>query len=81
MPFRHIFLALFFSHRPIVASPSSKRGSVSVLGGSVLFVFMFSIFERVLEAKGAGWSLLRYGLILGPAILALIVLNTAFRLD
>jgi hypothetical protein len=42
---------------------------------------MFNILDRVLEAKGAGWSFLRFALILTPAVIALIVLNTAFRLD
>ena len=41
---------------------------------------MFSIFHHLLEGKGIGWSVLRYVLILAPAVLALIVLNAAFRL-
>jgi hypothetical protein len=42
---------------------------------------MFSIIDRVLEAKGAGWSFLRFALILTPAVIALVVLSTAFRLE
>jgi len=42
---------------------------------------MISIFNHVLEAKGVGWSVLRYALILAPAVVALIVLNTAFPIE
>jgi hypothetical protein len=42
---------------------------------------MFKIFDRFLEAKGAGWVFLRFEIILMPAVIALLVLNTALRLD
>ena len=42
---------------------------------------MFNIIDRVLEAKGAGWSFLRFTLIVAPAIIALVVLSMFFRLD
>lgn len=42
---------------------------------------MFNIFHHLLEGKGAGWSILRYAIILALAVLALTVLNTFFRLD
>jgi len=42
---------------------------------------MFNIFDRVLEAKGTGWSVLRFAFILAPAVVALVVLNMFFRLD
>lgn len=42
---------------------------------------MIKIFDHVLEAKGAGWSLLRFALIVAPAAIALVVLNVFFRLD
>jgi hypothetical protein len=42
---------------------------------------MFNILDRVLEAKGAGWSILRFALILTPAIISLSILNVFFRLD
>lgn len=42
---------------------------------------MFTIIDRVLEAKGAGWSVLRFALIRAPTVIALVVLNMFFRLD
>lgn len=42
---------------------------------------VFKILDRVLEAKGAGWSVLRFALIVAPAVIALVVLNMFFRLD
>ena len=47
----------------------------------VVQCYMFRMFNILLEGKGVGWSVLRFALILGPAVLARIVLNTAFRLD
>lgn len=46
-----------------------------------IFVSMFRIFDPVLEGKGVGWMFLRFAVILAPAIFALIVLSTLFRLD
>jgi hypothetical protein len=42
---------------------------------------MFAILDRILEAKGAGWSVLRFAMIAAPAIVVLIVLSNFFRLD
>jgi hypothetical protein len=42
---------------------------------------MFNNLDRALEPKGAGWSFLRFALIIAPAVIALVVLNIFFRLD
>jgi hypothetical protein len=42
---------------------------------------MNSILDRMLEAKGARWSLLRFALIVAPAAIGGFVLNVFFRLD
>jgi hypothetical protein len=42
---------------------------------------MSNIIDRILDSKGVGWSLLRFSLIVSPAIVALVILNMFFRLD
>ena len=41
---------------------------------------MFNIFNRVLDRKGFGWTILRFALIIAPAAVALVVANTVFQL-
>lgn len=47
----------------------------------MLWLGMLKILDSVLEAKGAGWSVLRFAMIAAPAIVVLIVLSNYFRLD
>ena len=40
---------------------------------------MGRLFDNVLEARGFGWTLLRYAIISAPAVIALTMLSTVFK--
>lgn len=42
---------------------------------------MLKMFDYLLEAKGFGWALVRFALLVAPAIIALVILSMFFRLD
>ena len=63
-----------------VQSPGERVVRVRPAHGgarAVLMYYMANILDRVLEARGFGWTLLRFAIILTPAILALILLSSS----
>jgi hypothetical protein len=40
---------------------------------------MLKLIDNLLEARGFGWTILRFAIILTPAIIALVALSTVFR--